>query len=167
MIRRFLFACILLSFSSLATLAQTDAGSPRWLGWEEGVREVQVSGKYMLVDVYTDWCGWCKKMDRAVYAHARVQELLAARFVTVKLNAESETVIANGANRYTEQECAKLLNVHSYPTTLVFDPNFQLVVRLSGYRETDEFVRFLHYIDDKQYKRYSFDQYLEQVPPKY
>ena len=165
--RRFLFVYALVTFSLFAVIAQSDISSPRWLGWEEGVREVQVSGKYMLVDVYTDWCGWCKKMDRAVYTHARVQELLAARFVTVKLNAESETVITNGTNRYTEQECAKLLNVQSYPTILVFDSNFHLVVRLSGYRETDEFVRFLNYIDDKQYKRYSFDQYLEQVPSKY
>ncbi len=165
--RRFIFIGILVTFSSLLTLAQDDISSLKWHEWEEGVKEAHNSGKFLLVDIYTTWCGWCKRMDCSVYIHPRVQELLAAQFVPVKLNAESETVIANGANHYTERECAKLLDVHSYPTILVFDTNFKLVARLNGYQDSDKFIQFLLYIGNKQYERYSFSQYLRQIPPEH
>jgi thioredoxin-related protein len=163
MVRSFLFVCALLTFSSLATLAQTDTGSPQWQGWEDGVRTTQGSGKYMLVDVYTDWCGWCKKLDQEVYAHPEVQQLLASNFVTVKLNAESTNLIKNGTNQFTEQELAKMLDVKGYPAILVYDKKFQLVSRLSGYHEPKEFIRYLKYISGKHYTQYTFQDYLQKV----
>jgi thioredoxin-related protein len=164
-LQRFLFVGALVAFSLFASLAQSDVSSLRWHRWEEGVREAHVSRKFLLVDVFTLQCGRCNKMDHSVYVHPRVQELLAARFVPIKLNAESETVVENGTDHYTERECAKLLKVNSYPTTLAFDSKFQLVARLNGYKDADTFIRFLQFVSGKHYERYSFDQYLKQVPP--
>jgi thioredoxin-related protein len=143
--------------------AQSENSLPQWHGWEDGVREVQISGKYMLVDVYTDWCGWCKKMDREVYTHPQVQQLLAANFVIIKLNAESTNLITNGTNQYTEQELAKTLDVKGYPTILVYNKQFQLVSRFSGYYESSEFIRYLKYISGKHYTKHTFQEYLQKV----
>jgi thioredoxin-related protein len=164
---RFFFVCTLIAVVAPGLHAQNDLRTLRWHAWEEGVREAHASGKYLLIDVYTTWCGWCKKMDHDVYGNARVQELLAAWFVPIKLDAESETVVANGTGHYTERECAKLLDVKGYPTIIVFDSNFQMVTRFSGYRDPEKFIRFLHYVGDKQYERYSFEQYLKKVSPVY
>jgi thioredoxin-related protein len=162
--KHFSLVLILVVCSSLVALAQSETSSLQWHGWEDGVREAQASGKFLLVDVFTTWCGWCKRMDKSVYIHPRVQELLAAQFVPVKLNAESKTVVKNGANQYTEKECAEMLKVHSYPTILAFDSKFQLVAKLNGYSDADTFIRFLQYVSGKYYERYSFDQYMVQVP---
>jgi Thioredoxin-related protein len=145
--------------------AQTneELASLRWHQWDEGVNATHASGKFMLVDVYTDWCGWCKKMDRAVYGHPQVQQLLTASFVPVKLNAESANLITNGTKQYTEQEWAKMLRVDGYPTILVFDNRFQLISRFSGYREPDKFIRYLKYIRGKYYTQYTFQEYLQKV----
>jgi thioredoxin-related protein len=148
-------------------LAQEDISSLKWHEWEEGIKETHDSGKFLLVYVYMAGHEWLKRMDESVYIHPRVQELLAAQFVPTKLNAESETIVANGADHYTERECAKLLNVNSCPTTLVFNSDFQLVARLNGYTNANTFIRFLHYVSGKYYKRYTFNQYLTQVPPEY
>ena len=113
----------------------------------------------MLVDVYTDWCGWCKKMDREVYGHPQVQQLLAASFELVKLNAESANLITNGTN----QEWAKMLRVEGYPTIMVYDKRFQLISRFSGYREPEKFIRYLKYIRGKYYTQYTFQEYLTKV----
>ena len=78
--QRVIYVIILVVFSLLVKFAQAENSSLQWHGWEEGVNATQASGKYMLVDVYADWCGWCKKMDREVYAHPQVQQLLAANF---------------------------------------------------------------------------------------
>jgi thioredoxin-related protein len=158
-------SCILFAFFFLPlalSFAQVNEGV-RWQRWTEGVNATQASGKYMLVDVYTDWCGWCKKLDREVYTHPRVQQLLATNFVTIKLNAESANLITNGANQYTEQELAKILNVESYPTILVYNNQFQLVSRFSGYYEPREFIRYLKYISGKHYTEYTFKEYLQRV----
>src|SRR5512141_2575625 len=65
------------------------AGAVEWKHWNEGLQEARQSGKPVLVDVYTDWCGWCKRMDADVYAKPEVSGYLASHFVTVRLNAES------------------------------------------------------------------------------
>jgi thioredoxin-related protein len=151
------------SLGLASAFAQTsnEVSSFKWYRWNEGVNAVQFSGKFMLIDVYTDWCGWCKKMDRDVYRHTQVRQLLDAGFIPVKLNAESSSMVSNGGNQYTEQELSKMLNVESYPTTLVFNSKFQLVSRFSGYREPDIFIRYLKYIRGKHYLDYSFNEYLE------
>jgi uncharacterized protein YyaL (SSP411 family) len=61
----------------------------------------------MLVDVYTDWCGWCQKMDRGTYANPVVQELLQKSFIPVRFNAESDALITIGTTRYMQIEWAK------------------------------------------------------------
>ncbi len=148
----------------LFALTNEELVSLRWYQWTEGVVETQASGKYMLVDVYTDWCGWCKKMDRTVYGHPQVQQLLTANFIPVKLNAESTNLITNGTNQYTEQEWAKTLGVTSYPTILVYNKQFQLVSRFSGYKEPERFIRYLKYIRGKYYTQYTFQEFLKSVP---
>ncbi len=44
--------------------------------------------KYVLADVYTDWCGWCKKLDRDVFTNPKVVKYLQKGFICVKVNAE-------------------------------------------------------------------------------
>ena len=54
-----------------------------------GLQEARKRNLPVLVDVYTDWCGWCKRMDRDVYAQPEVRDYLSRKFVTVKLDAEA------------------------------------------------------------------------------
>src|SRR5262249_48666040 len=61
----------------------------RWFGWNQGAAEAAASKRPILVDVYTDWCGWCKRMDRDVYSREDVRGYLKRYFVVVKLDAES------------------------------------------------------------------------------
>jgi thioredoxin-related protein len=158
-----LCACFFLPLVVIFAQTNEELASLRWHQWNEGVAATHASGKYMLVDVYTDWCGWCKKMDREVYGHPQVQQLLAASFELVKLNAESANLITNGTNQYTDQEWAKMLRVEGYPTIMVYDKRFQLISRFSGYREPEKFIRYLKYISGKYYTQYTFQEYLTKV----
>ncbi len=155
----------ILLFSQLS-FAQTneELSTLRWHQWDEGIAAAQTSGKWMLVDVYTTWCGWCKKMDRSVYGNQIVQGLLAESFIPVKLNAESSNLLTNGDKQYTEQEWAKLLEAKSYPTTVIVDQKFQIVARLRGYVDPLNFIRFLKFIRGRYYEQYSFNEFLQKVP---
>jgi thiol:disulfide interchange protein len=91
-------------------------------GLEEGKR----SHKYVLADVYTEWCGWCKKLDRETFSNEGMVKFLNAKFVCVKANAED-----NGAG----QKLAGQYRVSGYPCALVFDQDGKFIGKVSGYRD--------------------------------
>src|SRR5512137_2126003 len=97
--------------SLLVLFPPAAAAAPAWLGWDAGLREAARLQRPVLVDVYTDWCGWCKRMDRDVYARADVQAYLARRFVTVKLNAESSARVNWDGRAMTSSVLAARLGV--------------------------------------------------------
>src|SRR5262245_47445683 len=91
-------ACSALLVLALGVAPRAQAAESKgvaWGGWDSGLREASATKRPVLVDVYTDWCGWCRRMERDVYARSDVRDYLARRFVTVKLDAES-----NGAAQY-------------------------------------------------------------------
>ena len=89
----FLFVAGLMTWQPL--FSQTKATSTRagWKSFDAGVEHAKVSRKKILVDIYTDWCSWCKKMDEEVYSDPKVKEYLTKYFVIIKLNAEGEGTI--------------------------------------------------------------------------
>ena len=79
-------------FASQAVVS-SPASSVSWKSFDDGVLLAQQSNKKLLVDVYTDWCTWCKKMDAEVYTNPEVFKLINTQFVAVKLNAELAILI--------------------------------------------------------------------------
>ena len=62
----------------------------QWFEYVEGYNKAKAENKILLVDAYTDWCGWCKVMDRETYTNAEVIAALNQDFVCVKFNPEVE-----------------------------------------------------------------------------
>ncbi len=87
--------------------------------------------KIVMVDFYTDWCRWCKEMDRQTFADANVQRALQ-QVVSVKLNAEQDG-----------REAAARFSVDGYPTIVFLNPSGQEVGRIPGYLEPGPFLEEL------------------------
>lgn len=73
-----------------STEKKAETNEFKWYGFEEGYKKAMASNKILLVDAYTDWCGWCKVMDRETYTDATVKAALEKDFVCVKFNPEIE-----------------------------------------------------------------------------
>jgi thioredoxin-related protein len=101
-----------------------------------------------MVDVYTDWCGWCRRMDRDVYERDDVRRYLDAHFVTVRLNAESPEAAAYLGHDYTGRSLASHFGVSGYPTTIFLRPGGEHLVNVPGYVQPDRFLLLLRYIGD-------------------
>jgi thioredoxin-related protein len=138
---------------ALAVPAGPAAAEVAWRGWEAGLREAQASKRPILVDVYTDWCGWCKRMDRDVYARADVRDYLARTFVAVKLDAEALNDVSYDGKTYTSRTLASHFRVTGYPTTLFLDPSGRHLVSVPGYVAGDRFLLMLRYIGDGHHAR--------------
>ncbi|MGQ9495315.1 MAG: thioredoxin family protein [Thermoanaerobaculaceae bacterium] len=88
--------------------------------------------KVILLDFYTDWCRWCKKLDRETFANENVVNMITGNFVAVRLNAEKEG-----------EEEAKRFGIGGYPTVIFVDPKGKEIKRISGYLGPDAFLQEL------------------------
>jgi thiol:disulfide interchange protein len=86
--------------------------------------------KLVLADFYTDWCGWCKQLDRTTFADPAFVHYLTEHFIPVKLNAEDK----GEGTRTAEHN-----DVSAFPTGLVFAPNGQVVGRIFGYLDAGKY----------------------------
>lgn len=142
---------------------QVHAAAPAWKDWNAGLREAATAGKPVVVDVYTDWCTWCKRMDQDVYSRPEVKQYLAAHFVTVKLNAEYTTAARYEGKAFTSRSLAERFRVNGYPTTIFLRANGTHIANVPGYVPADRFMLLLRYIGDGHMERgVSYDDFVKQ-----
>lgn len=114
-----------------------------WLTLEEAFEKNKKEPRKIFVDVYTDWCGWCKKMDRETFADAEVAKYVNENYYAVKLNAESSRSFELGGQPMTEQMVARQFGVRSFPTIVLIHEDFQKYQPAPGYRPAREFQELL------------------------
>jgi thioredoxin-related protein len=139
----------------------TTTGDPSivWREFDVGLDQAKAGGKRVLVDVYTDWCGWCKRMDRDTYAKTEVQKYVAQAFIPVRLNAESSRKVRYKGSEYSLRQLASGFRVNGYPTTLFFEADGTHIVTAPGYMNASDFLTVLRYIGDGHYKDKDFEQF--------
>ena len=116
-----------------SSLARRPRASPGAAG-TSGLREATRSQRPVLVDVYTDWCGWCKRMDKDVYARPDVRDYLSRRFVAVKLRRR--IVEPRSVRREAPHAAlagARRFRVTGYPTTVFLRPDGERLANVPGY----------------------------------
>jgi thioredoxin-related protein len=137
----------------------SSSGNIQWHSYNEGVTLARAQNKKLLVDVYTDWCGWCKKMDSDVYTDENIKSIVAGNFIAVKLNAESSTQVTVGTDQLDEAGLAKAMGVTGYPTTVFLESGAGPITKIAGYMEAKEFAIVLRFIGEDHYKDTSFEQF--------
>ena len=147
-----------------AALPARAAETGGWRAWDEGLRQAGASRRPVLVDVYTDWCGWCKRMDRDVYSRPEVKSYLGRKFVIVRLNAEAADAAQYEGKAYTERSLAARFRVTGYPTTIFLTSAGEHLANVPGYVPADRFLLLLHYIGDGWLdKGVTFDDYVKKT----
>ena len=152
-------------FLSLMALTGTDTpaeGSVKWITFEEAIKKSKTEKRPIFIDVYTDWCGWCKVMDKNTFNDPQVAKLLNEKFFAVKFDAEQKEdvvfngntfkFVASGGKGYHELAAALLNNQLSYPTVVFLTENFEMIQPLAGYRKAPEFHKIAQFIGEGHYK---------------
>ena len=121
----------------------TENASINWINIEEAQKLGKDEPRKIFVDVYTDWCGWCKKMDRSTFADKSVVDYVNQNYYAVKLNAESSRKIVFNGYEMTESSLARSMRVSGYPTIVFIDEKFESVQPVPGYRNAEQFKKIL------------------------
>ncbi len=129
--KQILVAATVTVMLSLALGTYAEAPSIAWrIDLDSATAEAKQTGKILMVDVYTDWCEWCKVLDTKTYTDAKVI-VEAQQFVALKLNPEKSKAGA----AYVES-----FGVSGYPTILFVEGDRTLVGKVVGYHDAVSFV---------------------------
>lgn len=152
---------LILLILSTVLLSGMNIFSQKKLTFDEALKTAKKENKKVIVDVYTDWCGWCKKMDKDAYSNSDIKEIIEDDFILVKLNAEGSGTNNFKGKSYTDAELASYFQVTGYPTTVFLDSKGKIIEfnygkykmnNLPGYYPAKDFKKVLEYIRDDAYK---------------
>ena len=124
-----------------------------WMSLEKAYELVQSETKPILIDVYTDWCKWCKVMDQQTFQDQEVIQYVNENFYAVKLNAEQKASIqlngkeyeyVNAGRRGINTITVELLgNRPSYPSLVLLDDNLAHKEVLKGFQKKEVLLPIL------------------------
>ena len=162
-----------LAFTAFTFISKNEspAEKVKWLTWQEAAELNKKTPKKIMVDVYTDWCGWCKVMDRETFTDEKVAEYLSKNFYCVKLDAEMKEAIDFNGHKFEYIANQGRNGVHTlayslldgnmgYPSIVYLTETFERVSISPGYKKPDQLMNELKYTAEEIYKKQSWNEYV-------
>lgn len=175
--KRLLLLAVAILAASPAMMARKDPKSvpapqpAEEIHWITSIDELQMkmqqAPRKVLIDMYTGWCGWCKKMDASTYTNPAVVKYINNNFYAVKFDAERrDTVRYQGKEYYYFDQykangwAIELMKGQMvYPTTILMLENFQQPQTIGNYMDVKQLETALTYFGDNMYRRRTWGEY--------
>lgn len=152
----------------LVASAQTD--KINWVSFEEALVLNEKEPKKFFIDFYTNWCGWCKKLDAVTFVDPEVVDLMNKHYYAIKFDAERKDTIKFQNKEYVYYKtpesrrgyhtlaAALMNNKLSYPTMVIMQveqgtQNVTFHNPLSGYMDGNAIEPILQYIGEELYTK--------------
>lgn len=153
---------IFLSFLAFLVVTVTSVSAQiNWMTLDEAVQASKNEPRKIFVDVYTDWCGWCKRMDATTFKDKGVADALNENFYAVKLDAEQKEAIkfknkvyefkAGGSRGSHELAQEFLQGRMGYPTVVFLNDKFEVIQPVPGYQDAEAMKKIVTYFGKDVY----------------
>ena len=145
-----------------------------WMSIEEAEARCAEEPRMVFIDVYTDWCGWCKRMDKDTFSNPVIAKYMNNHFYAVKLNAETSDTITfhgqqyvgyvredgrNGSHRLAR---TLLKGKMSYPSYVIMNEEMRVLQVIGGYQKVEAFEPMIHFFGDEAYKVMSGSDFMKE-----
>ena len=152
-----------------AVLKPAEPVNIHWLTLKEALEKNKTEKRKIFIDVYTDWCGWCKRMDETTFTDPSVAQYMNDHFYAVKFNAEQTGDIQfnnktyrfkNSGGRGCHELAAEWLNNRlTFPTSVFLDENLTLIQPLPGYQDGPKLEAILNYFGTDSHRTTPWETY--------
>lgn len=161
----------LIGLAAFKTAAPEPKSEPlKWYTWEEATELSKKHPKKMVIDVYTDWCGWCKRMDKTTFVDPAVTKYIADNFYPVKLNAEQKADIVFNGETFKFVDSGNGKGVHTlayalldgkmgYPSLVYLNEKYERIMISPGYKEVPDMMLELKFAAEEKYKDTSWEDF--------
>ncbi|MBL4706853.1 MAG: DUF255 domain-containing protein [Flavobacteriales bacterium] len=162
---------LILGFLFVSNSSFSQQEKIEWLSFEEAVKRNETKPKKFIVDVYTSWCGWCKRMDANTFTNPVIIGYIKDNYWAVKLNAERKDTVVLGsqtfinenldARRGPHQLAIALLNGKmTYPSIVYLDEQVELMhPAIAGYQDPNSLEQIIKYFGEEAYQSIPWDKY--------
>lgn len=157
----------LISISANAQSHKNEEGGIQWMSFPEALAKSKAQPKKIYMDIYTGWCGWCKKMDASTFKDPAIISYMNENFYPVKFDAETHDTIVFKDKKYAfkpeykaNEIAAYLLNGQmGYPTSVYFDEQMNPITAVPGFNTSEQLMPILKYFASDIYKTKKFEDY--------
>ena len=136
----------------------------KWMSLDEALKAQKIEPKKIIMDVYTNWCGPCRLLDKKTFGNFDVSRYISQNFYAVKFNAEGEEEIffydkkfsnpnydPNRKGRNSTHDFTKFLGIRGYPTIVFFSEEGDPIMPLTGYFNVRQIEPYLKMIKRGDY----------------
>lgn len=150
----------------LVSITALNAQEINWVTIEEAKELMEKEPRKIIMDVYTNWCGPCKMLDKNTFGNPDVAKYINENYYAIKFNAEGDASVTFEGNTFTnpnydpakknkrnaQHQFARYLSVRAYPTMVFFDDDFKLIAPISGYLVPKQLEVYLKLFKTDKYK---------------
>ncbi|OUS03520.1 thioredoxin family protein [Flavobacteriales bacterium 33_180_T64] len=169
----------------VSTSAIAQSQEINWMTLEEAIEAQKKTPKKIMMDVYTNWCGPCKMLDKNTFHNKDVVDYVNKNYYAVKFNAEGNTIVNYQGKEYKNpnyketlknrrngvHELSRILGVRAYPTIVYFDEKGEKIQPISGYMKPQQIELYLKLFHTNDYKdiktQEEFNAYYNAFKPEF
>ncbi|MCK9612079.1 MAG: thioredoxin family protein [Bacteroidales bacterium] len=152
------FKVLMLCFAiqvSAQTSEPENTGLVKWMDLKTAQELNKTQPKPIIIDVYTDWCGWCKHMMKTTFSNPNIANYINTYFYPVRYNAETKDTVEFLDKKYTNKNTGNrspndfsimlLEGKLSYPTIVFYNNNYKFKLLSPGYMSPKDIEPLLVY----------------------
>jgi thioredoxin-related protein len=149
----------------------TSADRIHWYTFEQATKLNAEHPKKIFLDMYTVWCGWCKKLDSYTFVHPEIVKYVNDNFYSVKFDAETRDVIKYKGKDYINRNppgvkraghdlaIYLLKGSYSFPALIFLDENMDEIFNLNSFLPPRDFEALVNYISSDSYKNQNIENF--------
>lgn len=176
---------ILVVLTAFVSPTKNEAKKINWITLEEAIAFQKKEPRKIIMDVYTNWCGPCKMLDKYTFSNTDVIDYVNKNYYAVKFNAEGNSEVtyqgktfknpnynpAKANRRNSSHEFSRFLRVRAFPTMVFFDEQANYIAPVPGYHKPRQLELYLKMFKTDKYKEMTtqekFNAYYKSFQPTF